>query len=62
MVLPENVLFFTLGSSTEQVWVYDLRATMPAFGKRTPLSREHFAAFEAAYDPDPLPPRHYQDY
>jgi type I restriction enzyme M protein len=34
--------------------VYDLRANMPAFGKRTPLTREHFAAFEAAYGSDPL--------
>jgi type I restriction enzyme M protein len=53
-----NVLFFTRGSSdkgnTRQVWVYDLRANMPAFGKRTPLTREHFAEFEAAYGPDPL--------
>jgi len=53
-----NVLFFTRGSSdkgnTRQVWVYDLRANMPAFGKRTPLTREHCAVFEAAYGPDPL--------
>lgn len=52
-----NVLFFTRGSSergnTEAVWVYDLRANMQAFGKRTPLTREHFAAFEAAYGADP---------
>ena len=34
--------------------MYDLRANMPAFGKRTPLTREHFAEFEAAYGPDPL--------
>jgi type I restriction enzyme M protein len=34
--------------------VYDLRANMPAFGKRTPLTREHFAEFEAAYGSDPL--------
>jgi type I restriction enzyme M protein len=34
--------------------VYDLRANMPAFGKRTPLTRQHFAEFEAAYGPDPL--------
>jgi type I restriction enzyme M protein len=33
--------------------VYDLRANMPAFGKRTPLTRQHFAEFEAAYGPDP---------
>jgi type I restriction enzyme M protein len=53
-----NVLFFTRGASdrgiTEAVWVYDLRANMPAFGKRTPLTREHFVAFEEAYGPDPL--------
>jgi type I restriction enzyme M protein len=53
-----NVLFFTRGTSdrgnTEAVWVYDLRANMPAFGKRTPLTREHFAEFEEAYGPDPL--------
>lgn len=52
-----NVLFFSRGHSdrdnTQAVWVYDLRANMPAFGKRTPLTREHFAAFEAAYGPDP---------
>ena len=54
-----NVLFFTRGSSTQTVWVYDLRANMPAFGKRTPLTREHFAEFEAAYNSDPhgLAPR-----
>lgn len=51
-----NVLFFSRGHSdrdnTQEVWVYDLRANMPAFGKRTPLTREHFAEFEAAYGPD----------
>jgi type I restriction enzyme M protein len=35
------------------VWVYDLRANMPSFGKRTPLGREHFAAFEKAFGADP---------
>ena len=55
-----NVLFFTRGSvkrdtgNTERLWVYDLRANMPSFGKRTPLTRAHFAAFEAAYGADPL--------
>ncbi|PXX51105.1 HsdM family class I SAM-dependent methyltransferase [Aquitalea magnusonii] len=49
-----NVLFFRKVSdkataSTQQVWVYDLRANMPKFGKRTPLTRAHFADFEAAY-------------
>jgi type I restriction enzyme M protein len=53
-----NVLFFTCGTgvkgNTKEVWVYDLRANMPAFGKRTPLNREHFAEFEAVYGSDPL--------
>jgi len=55
-----NVLFFTRGpankdtGNTKEVWVYDLRTNMPAFGKRTPLTREHFAEFEAAYGEDPL--------
>jgi type I restriction enzyme M protein len=52
-----NVLFFQKISqaatgSTKAVWVYDLRANMPKFGKRTPLTREHFSAFEAAYGED----------
>ena len=51
-----NVLFFTRGKTdtgnTKQVWVYDLRANMPAFGKRTPLTREHFADFEKCYGSD----------
>ena len=52
-----NVLFFTRGESdkgnTKEVWVYDLRANMPQFGKRTPLTREHFADFEKAFGKDP---------
>ena len=53
-----NVLFFTRGTSdkenTKEVWFYDLRANMPSFGKRTPLTRAHFAEFEVAYGEDPL--------
>src|SRR5690606_38585942 len=52
-----NVLFFTKGekdrAQTKGVWVYDLRADMPSFGKRTPLTREHFASFEKAFGKDP---------
>nr|WP_057930008.1 N-6 DNA methylase [Burkholderia ambifaria] len=49
-----NVLFFNKVSqsaidSTTMVWVYDLRANAPKFGKRTPLLREYFAEFEAAF-------------
>jgi type I restriction enzyme M protein len=53
-----NVLFFTRGETdrgnTREVWVNDLRANMPQFGKRTVLTREHFAEFEAAFGDDPL--------
>jgi type I restriction enzyme M protein len=53
-----NVLFFTRGKTdkgnTKEVWVYDLRANMPQFGKRTQLTSEHFAEFEAAFGSDPF--------
>jgi type I restriction enzyme M protein len=53
-----NVLFFTRGETdkgnTREVWVYDLRTNMPQFGKRTVLTRAHFAEFEAAFGDDPL--------
>jgi len=53
-----NVLFFTRGEkdkdNTKQVWVYDLRANMPQYGKRTELKREHFAEFVKAFGRDPL--------
>ena len=48
-----NVLFFTRGETekdnTKQVWVYDMRANMPQFGKRTELKRDHFSEFEKAF-------------
>ena len=41
-----NVLFFTRGDAdkgnTKEVWVYDMRANMPQFGKRTPFTRDYF--------------------
>lgn len=53
-----NVLFFSRGTSdkgnTRAVWIYDMRTNMPAFGKRTPLTRAHFAEFEQCHGPDPL--------
>lgn len=53
-----NVLFFTRGEkdkgNTKEVWVYDLRANMPQFGKRTVLTKEHFADFEVGFGKDPL--------
>lgn len=55
-----NVLFFTRGEgnkdkgNTQKVWFYDMRANMPSFGKRTPLTQEHFKDFEKAFGADPL--------
>ena len=52
-----NVLFLHKGqtekANTQIVWVYDMRANMPAFGKTRPLTVEAFAPFEAAYGNDP---------
>ncbi len=55
--MKTNVLFLTRGQSdranTKAVWVYDLRANMPAFGKTHPLNRDDFEPFEAAFGDDP---------
>lgn len=52
-----NVLFFTRGrtdkGNTKAVWVYDMRANVPSFGKRTPLTHVHFEPFEQAFGSDP---------
>ena len=48
-----NVLFLQRGktdqANTKGVWVYDMRANMPAFGKTRPLEMADFKEFEAAY-------------
>ncbi len=53
-----NVLFFTRGEkdkgNTKEVWVFDLRANMPQFGKRTVLGPEHFEEFIKAFGNDSL--------
>ncbi|GLK72396.1 N-6 DNA methylase [Ancylobacter dichloromethanicus] len=52
-----NVVFLTRGKTetgnTKAVWIYDLRAQMPKFGKTTPLTQDHFAGFEKAFGTDP---------
>jgi len=52
-----NVLFFTRGKrdkgNTKTAWVYDLRTNMPGFGKRTPLTLDHFKEFIEAFGDDP---------
>jgi type I restriction enzyme M protein len=55
-----NVLFFTRGEknkekgNTKGVWFFDMRTNAPSFGKRTPLTRAHFAEFEKCFGADPL--------
>jgi len=54
-----NVLFFDKPTNitkdkgnTKKVWVYDLRANMPQFGKRTVLTKKHFDEFYEAVGSD----------
>jgi len=56
-----NVLFFTRSKqeaptkdATEAVWVYDLRAQMPNFGKSRVLTPDDFAPFVEAFGGDAL--------
>lgn len=52
-----NVVFLTRGitdrANTKVVWVYDMRANMPAFGKTRPLTATDFRPFEHAYGAEP---------
>lgn len=45
-----NVVFFTKGYPTENVWIYDNRSNIPGITKKDrPLTAEHFTAFERCY-------------
>ncbi|CCE11420.1 DNA methylase M [Bradyrhizobium sp. STM 3843] len=52
-----NLLFFQRGkndkANTKALWVFDMRADAPAFGKTRTLSVRDFAEFERAYGNDP---------
>jgi type I restriction enzyme M protein len=53
-----NVLFFTRGArptraTRRRLGLRPAHQHAPAFGKRTPFTREHFAEFEKAYGEDP---------
>jgi type I restriction enzyme M protein len=52
-----NVIFMTRGktdrANTKAVWVYDMRANAPAYGKTRPLTAGDFSAFERAFGDDP---------
>lgn len=56
-----NVLFFTRADeeapakdATDAVWIYDMRAGAPAYGKTNPLREADFDAFVTAFGDDPL--------
>ncbi|MBN1654574.1 MAG: SAM-dependent DNA methyltransferase [Deltaproteobacteria bacterium] len=49
-----NVVFFTKGYGTENVWIYDGRTNVPRITKKDrPLSPKHFEEFETCFGADP---------
>jgi type I restriction enzyme M protein len=49
-----NVIFFTKGYPTENVWIYDARTNVPGITKKDrPLTKEHFAEFVKCFGADP---------
>jgi len=49
-----NVIFFTKGIPTENVWIYDARTNVPSITKKErPLTPKHFEEFEKCYGDNP---------
>ena len=49
-----NVVFFTKGMPTENVWIFDGRTNVPGITKKDrPLTAAHFAEFEKCYGKEP---------
>jgi type I restriction enzyme M protein len=49
-----NVIFFTKGYQTENLWIYDARTNVPRITKKDrPLTPEHFSEFAACFGTDP---------
>ncbi len=48
-----NVLFFTKGNSTKEIWIYDLRTNIPNIRKGNPLTEKLFEDFEKCYAQKP---------
>ena len=48
-----NVVFFTKGTPTKEVWVYNLRTTVRNINKSNPLTEKLFEDFEKCYDQKP---------
>lgn len=59
-----NVIFFTKGYQTENVWVYDARTNVPRITKKDrPLTSQHFVEFESCFgnNPNGSPKRNLND-
>ena len=51
--MKANVVFFTKGSPTERVWIYDARTNVPGITKKDrPLTAAHFTEFVKCYGND----------
>src|SRR5437870_9871796 len=49
-----NVVFFTKGTPTKTVWIYDARTNVPGITKKDrPLTEDHFKPFEKCFGADP---------
>jgi type I restriction enzyme M protein len=49
-----NVIFFSKGYPTENVWIYDGRTNVPGITKKDrPLTKEHFKEFEKCFGSNP---------
>jgi type I restriction enzyme M protein len=52
--IKANVVFFTKGRKTKNVWIFDARTNVPGITKKErPLTPEYFKEFEECYGADP---------
>lgn len=49
-----NVVFFTKGLSTRQLWIYDARTPKPVASRTTPLTKELLEDFQTCFGEDPF--------
>lgn len=48
-----NIIFFTKGSQTEEIWIYDLRTNTKKITKSNPITSDIFEDFEKCYGLNP---------
>src|SRR3989449_6440059 len=48
-----NVIFFTKGEPTKEVWIYDNRTNVGKVAIRNPITAKYFEDFEKCYDSNP---------